>query len=375
MITDKDLLDSLFNKAKFGLIISNESGQILKVNIKAKELFGYSDEEFRELSFEKILMGKFQNSKKFDKEQILKIDKKVDSNESVEFDALKKDGTKFQVEITESQIKNDEGNFSLTTINDISEIRRRRDFVNNLNNELLEYTSILETSNKDLEQFAYIVSHDLQEPLRKITAFAALLKAGNPDIDDKSKEYINRMVSASMRMQNLVSDLLMFSSISTKSKPFSLVDLNIVLKEVLSDMEISIQQVGAKVTSENLPSVMADPSQMRQLFQNLISNSCKFKKENQAPLIQISWIEGNEEDVILTFKDNGIGFDEKYQDKIFLIFQRLEGHKYEGSGIGLALCNRIVKRHGGKITANSTIGEGTTFRIMLPKNQQSVKIS
>lgn len=192
-------------------------------------------------------------------------------------------------------------------------------------------------------------------------------------------DYLERMLKAVVRMQNLINDLLTFSRLTTKGLPFSRVNLNQVLKEVLSDLEILIEKNNAKIESLLLPEIEADPTQMRQLFQNIISNAIKFKRPGVSPVIRIHAVNiqktphmtgtPGDEFCELYFEDNGIGFEEKYLDKIFNIFQRLEGQRYEGSGIGLAICKKIATRHGGDITARSKPGEGTTFVVTLSVRQ------
>lgn len=238
--------------------------------------------------------------------------------------------------------------------------------------KLLQYSKELERSNKELEEFAYVSSHDLQEPLRKIQAFGSRIEEMEADhLTPKGKDYLNRMLSASLRMQGLINDLLSFSRVSAKNKTFQSLDLNQVMKDVLSDLEILIQETEAQIIVNILPTIDADPTQMRQLFQNLISNAIKFSGD-QSPLITVeateSIADGKEIYAELSFTDNGIGFEEKYLDRIFQIFQRLDGRKFEGSGIGLAICRRIANKHGGTITAKSTPGNGATFFVTLKKS-------
>ena len=242
--------------------------------------------------------------------------------------------------------------------------------------KLRTYAEKLERSNRDLQDFAYIASHDLQEPLRKIQAFGDRLKAKyNDALGDTGRDYLARMFDAAARMQTLINDLLSFSRVTTKAQPFAPVDLDKILREVLSDLEVRIEQTQGKVESAPLGTISADALQMRQLFQNLIGNALKFHKPNEAPVIRIQSqrTQGDEEPQIeITFVDNGIGFDQKYADRIFVIFQRLHGRsQYEGTGVGLAVCKKIAERHGGTITAESKEGAGATFRVVLPINHSN----
>ena len=185
-------------------------------------------------------------------------------------------------------------------------------------------------------------------------------------LPEEGLDYLSRMLVSAGRMRKLIDDLLAYSRVATQAKPFVPTSLGEVLAEVLSDLELSIEQVGGKVDLGALPTIDADPSQMRQLFQNLLGNALKFHKKNEPPVVKIGANTGNGLCTILV-EDNGIGFDEKYLDKIFTIFQRLHGRQeYEGTGVGLAVCRRIVERHGGSITARSKTGEGACFIVSLP---------
>ncbi|MCP4583155.1 MAG: HAMP domain-containing protein [candidate division Zixibacteria bacterium] len=248
--------------------------------------------------------------------------------------------------------------------------------------ELRLFTARLERSNRELEDFAFVASHDLQEPLRKVQAFGDRLKAVCADeLSEKGLTYLERMQSAAGRMQTLIKDLLTFSRVSSKAQPFVVLDLNKIAREVLSDMEVSIERQGGRVELSELQEIEADPLQMRQLLQNLIGNGLKFHKENEPPVVKVhSEIirerrggHGQGKNLChLVVEDNGIGFDEKYCDRIFTVFQRLHGRsEYEGTGLGLAVCRKIVERHSGTITAKSVPGEGSKFLITMPLKQNN----
>lgn len=245
---------------------------------------------------------------------------------------------------------------------------------------LEQYSAELNRSNKELEQFAYVASHDLQEPLRKIRAFGDRLETKFMDkLGDQGVNYISRMKSAAERMQVLIDDLLGFSRVSKKPSDFEKIDLSIVVRNLLSDIETVIEEKKARVFIEDLPKLHADPSQMRQLFQNLVSNAIKFCPQERTPEIVINSHKVNnfegldfhfdpkKEYIQINVRDNGIGFDEKYLTRIFTIFQRLHGrNEYEGTGIGLAMCRKILDHHKGMIWASSKEGVGSTFHIILP---------
>ena len=239
--------------------------------------------------------------------------------------------------------------------------------------QLSKTAANLKTSNRALQDFAYVASHDLQEPLRKIQAFGDRLQVKYaPELGEQGRDYLRRMQNAAERMQSLIRDLLAYSRITTKTQPFVATDLNIVVEEVLSDLETSIEQTGGQVRSSQLPTIEADPLQMRQLLQNLIGNALKFHQPELAPIITISQDKSYDSESTVTLKvaDNGIGFDEKYLDRIFTPFQRLHGRlEYEGTGMGLAICRKIIERHGGRLTAESSVGQGAAFIISLPRIQ------
>ena len=225
----------------------------------------------------------------------------------------------------------------------------------------------LRISNRELEDFASVASHDLQEPLRKIQAFGGRLQArAQASLDDESLDYLRRMLNAAGRMQRLITDLLEFSRVTTRAQPFSTVDLNVILADVLDDLELTIERNSGQITRDELATLDADPIQMQQLLLNLIGNALKFHRPQVPPKVAIS-AERSETVCRIRVGDNGIGFDEKYLDRIFNVFQRLHGRgEYEGTGIGLALCRKIAERHGGSITARSTPGVGSTFIVTLP---------
>jgi PAS domain S-box-containing protein len=229
----------------------------------------------------------------------------------------------------------------------------------------------LEQSNRELEDFAHIASHDLQEPLRKIQAFGELLDSKHAAaLPPQARDYIERMRSAAKRMQVLINDLLAFSRVATKAQPFVPVNLETVAREVAHDLELRTHEAGGHIDIGELPTIDADPLQMRQLLQNLAGNALKFQRDDVPPVVTIGGVV-DDGACRITVADNGIGFDEKYAERIFTMFERLHGRgKYEGTGIGLAICRRIAERHGGTIVAHSTPGEGSTFVVTLPVKQR-----
>lgn len=234
----------------------------------------------------------------------------------------------------------------------------------------------LENSNSELQNFAYVASHDLQEPLRKIEAFSdRLITKFNADLPDDGQLYLDRIQNAAGRMRQLINDLLSFSRVASNAKPFQKVDLNQVVASVVDDIQMRLEETNATVNFGDLPTVDADETQMRQLFQNLISNSLKFGRVDVAPIVTITTQtinrvghDGRDAEFLqLQLSDNGIGFDNRFKDQIFAIFQRLHGRmEYEGTGIGLATCRKIVDRHNGTISADGVENVGAIFSIELP---------
>jgi PAS domain S-box-containing protein len=294
-----------------------------------------------------------------------------------EYRMIRKDGTECWVMCRGSAVRDSQGTpyrmaGSMTDISD----RKAADRM------LARQTEELARSNQELEQFAYIASHDLQEPLRKIEAFGDRLKRKyDKALDEQGHDYLGRMQNAAGRMRTLIQDLLSFSRVTTQSRGFSSLSLSTLLQDVLGDLEVRIQETHAQVTVGPMPTLEADALQMRQLFQNLIGNALKFQRPDVTPTVRIqcemeSAVESQQVQSLcrITVSDNGIGFDEKYLDRIFKVFQRLHGrNEYEGTGIGLAVCTKIAERHGGQLTAVSVPGQGATFIVSLPLQQPKIE--
>jgi light-regulated signal transduction histidine kinase (bacteriophytochrome) len=276
---------------------------------------------------------------------------------------LRADGVEFPIEASISQVEVAGQQHFTVILRDVTERRRMED-------QLRDLITRLERNNRELQDFAYVASHDLQEPLRKIQAFGDRLKVQSAAaLDEKGLDYLGRMQAAAGRMQTLINDLLTFSRVTTKAQPFARTDLAQVTRDVLADLEVLLEKSGGQVTVGELPVVDADPTQMRQVLQNLIGNALKFHRPDAPPRVQVSAvIDGEVCQVVVA--DNGIGFDEKYLDRIFTPFQRLHGRGvYEGTGIGLAVVRKIVERHGGAVTARSAPGSGANFIVTLPVRQ------
>jgi PAS domain S-box-containing protein len=288
---------------------------------------------------------------------------------------IRKDGSRFPVEYVRTRMEeNGRQTGAVVIFKDISD-RKRAELT------IAQKVAELGRSNAELEQFAFVASHDLQEPLRKIQSFGDRLKVKcNGSLGPDALNYLERMQNASARMRTLIDDLLAFSRVIRDSKPFEQVDLGKVAREVLVDLEVLLEKTGGKVEVGELPTIEADSMQMRQLLLNLIGNALKFQAPGSKPLVKLSCKEvvtdSGESRCELSVQDNGIGFDEEYAEKIFAVFQRLHGRgEYEGTGVGLAICRRITDRHQGTVIARSKPGEGATFVINLPIHQPKQKVA
>ena len=371
------LINSIINTAVDGIITISDRGIIEMFNPAASRLFGYLPMEVIGRNVKMLMPDPDRTLHDQYLENYLSTGHKKIIGIGREVTAMRKDGSTFPIILGVSEVKLPHRTIFTGLIHDISDQKMAEE-------QLRRYAAELERSNSELQDFAYVSSHDLQEPLRKIQSFGdRVLTKEYDNLSEDGKDYVTRMLNAASRMQKLINDLLSFSRLTTKAKPFVQVDLNDVLKGVLSDLEISIEKTGTRIIAEQLPVIEAEPTQMRQLFQNLISNAIKFRKENEKPVIKIyskniqrqAHLTGTpgDEKTEIYFEDNGIGFNEKYLDKIFAIFQRLEGQKYEGSGIGLAICRKIAIRHGGNVSAYSEPGKGSTFVVTLAVQQPREK--
>jgi signal transduction histidine kinase len=237
---------------------------------------------------------------------------------------------------------------------------------------LKEYSAELARSNADLQQFAYVASHDLQEPLRAVSSFSQLLaRRYRGELDSDADDFIAFIVGGATRMQTLINDLLTFSRIGTRGNPFARVECENILQAAKENLTVAIAESGAVITHDPLPALVADQTQLMQLFQNLFGNAIKFRRPEEAPRIHVS-CQRQDGAWRLSVRDNGIGIDPQYFDRIFIIFQRLHGReKYAGTGMGLAICKRIVERHGGRIWVESEPGKGSTFHFVIPDERRN----
>ncbi|MCF2495032.1 sensor histidine kinase [Dyadobacter chenhuakuii] len=296
---------------------------------------------------------------------------------------ISRGGAQVPCQLSVTMLQLDEGPALSIILTDLSFQKEIQQLLKQNNLRLAEINTELETSNHDLQQFASVASHDLQEPLRKILIFSTMLR--NKLVNELTEEnitYLDKIIASSQRMRNMITDILSYSRLSTNLNNYSLTSLNEVVNEVLEDYEILILERNAEVIVDQLPDIEVNRGQIKQVFQNLISNSIKFSKPGLAPVIRISGgvhedAEGTLKDAstaatcYITVSDNGIGFDELYNEKIFSLFERLNNKdKYEGSGIGLAITKKIIDKHNGSIAVSSKEGEGAIFELTLPVNQR-----
>ncbi|MFZ0931199.1 MAG: ATP-binding protein [Syntrophobacteraceae bacterium] len=349
----------LYDFAPVGYLTISEEGRVVKTNLTAAKQLGIE---------RSTLIGKPLNlyaAENYREELHLHLRKifKTKQPHTCEIRLNGRSRTTRYVQLDSTYLMDSDGQgLTLTTMTDISDLKQAEE-------NLKVSAGRLEHSNQELEQFAFIASHDLQEPLRKIQTFGNMIGNKCSDkLNEQEKDYFTRMQNAAKRMQQLIHDLLKYSRVGASSEPLDTVNLREAVSEVISDLELRITRLGANVEVSELPAVKGIKSQIHQLFQNLIANSLKFHGDDQ-PHIKI-YSRRTDHDYLIFVEDNGIGFDEVFLDRIFAPFQRLHGKSaYEGTGMGLAICRKIVERHEGSITAKSKPGKGSTFIIRLPAKQ------
>jgi PAS domain S-box-containing protein len=352
-------LASIVEYSSDAIISKTTEGYVTSWNRQAEILFGYTEKEMlgRHISL------LFPEGHEDEEDKILAQIKGDHALLNYETERRRKDGKIISISATISPIKDPSGK-----IIGVSKIARDITDKKAAEAKLLAYTAALEQKNEETEQFAYIASHDLQEPLRTITNYIGLFDKGyKGKLDEKADVYIGFINSASKRMQVLITDLLEYTRIEN-DKSQQQIDCNALLSEIIKDMQIVIEETHAKIKVDSLPLVMGQYSRLKSLFQNLISNAIKFRKPDEPPQVDIR-VKDRRTEWLFEIKDNGIGIEKNYYDKIFKIFQRLHSRKeYQGTGIGLAHCKKIVDLRGGQIWVESEFGKGSSFFFTLPKN-------
>ncbi len=370
----------LFETAQDGiLILDAETGQVVDANPFMKELLGYSQEEFLGRKLWEIgpFKGEDASRSAFAELQV---------NDRLHYEGLPleaKDGRRVEVEFISNAYLVDATRFIQCNIRDITERTRVNQALETANkemafqieekgkraDELVMINAELARSNAELEQFAYVATHDLQEPLRAVASCVQLLqKRYEGGLDGQAHEFIAHAVDGTKRMQTLINDLLAYSRISTHAQVFASTNCEMVLQEALANLMVAIAESGAAVTRDPLPTVSGDATQLTQLFQNLVGNALKFRG-GRPPQIHIGAVR-NDHEWRFSVADNGIGMEPQYFERVFLVFQRLHTRKdYQGTGIGLAICKKVVERHGGRIWAESEPGQGATFCFTIPETK------
>ena len=377
LLKERDLLrtiidnlpDYIYAKDRQGRFLLNNPAHAKSLGTSAKELKGKSDFDF----FPRELAEQFFS----DEQRIIATGDSVINQEQHKPCRDSATGEKTWSLASKVTWRGPNGEIlgTVGVTRDINEFKKTQEALRLSEEKLRRFTAQLEQSNRELQDFAYVASHDLQEPLRKIIVFGERLKEKCGDtFAAEPRDYVERMQKAAARMQTLINDLLTFSRVTTKAHPFVSMSLAEVADGVLDDLESRIEQAKGRVEVGILPVIDADGLQMRQLFQNLIGNALKFHKPGVPPVVKVDgrkfFNEAGLEMCELTVSDNGIGFDEKYLDRIFNVFQRLHSrNEYEGTGMGLAIVRKIALHHGGNVTAKSQPGQGATFILTLPAIQ------
>jgi PAS domain S-box-containing protein len=351
---------NIVETANEGILITNDEAIVSYANNKMTSMLGYTLKEFSgRLIWDFICEGHKPIVK-------LNLEKRRQGlSGSYELELIRKNGSSLWTLINSKPLFNDKVEFmgSMSMLTDITEVKKAEE---NLKLKIEE----LSRSNTELEQFAYVSSHDLQEPLRMISSYLQLLQRRyQGKLDDKADKYIYFAVDGAARMQTLINDLLEFSRVATRAKEPEPTDCEFLFNQVMSDLEIFIKENKATVSHDSLPEVMADNTQLAQVLQNLITNGIKFHSK-EPPKIHFSAKKKTNE-WVFSVHDNGIGIDPQYSEKIFEVFKRLhKKEEYPGTGIGLAICKKIVERHGGRIWVESELGKGSTFYFTLPINSR-----
>ena len=350
-----------FESAPTAMVLADAKGRIVLVNAETEKLFGYSRDELLGELNELLAPEHVRGNQAWSSNDLNNTVPDQHNGADCDRVGLHKDGTEIPVNLKLKTVKTDQGKFVLSAIIDISQ-RKRSEMM------ILEANATLEKSNAELEQFAYVASHDLQEPLRKISSYAQLLKEEcGPELSQDGLDYLSTMIKGAQRLKRLIGDLLSFSRITSRGNPLAVVDAGVCMQTAIDSLELAIRDNDAQVTFDALPKVMADESQLELLFQNLVGNALKYRGE-ASPVIHIGGRDlGDQFEFVV--EDNGIGIEPQFYERIFQIFQRLHNRReYSGTGIGLSLCKRIVERFGGKIWLESSPGAGSSFYFTIQKS-------
>ena len=352
-------LRSYLEAASQGILTVSSDGLIQMVNQRTEEMFGYGRAELVGQPLWILLPERYRSRHISLRAEYFAHPRVRPMSARSDLVGLRRDGTEFPVEIGLSSVETEQGRLALALISDFTERKRAADELSRVNDEL-------RGSNAQLEQFAYVASHDLQEPLRMVSSYLELLERRyRGQLDSQAQEFIHYAVDGATRMKGLIQDLLSFSRAGTTALKSHSFQLRAILQDVLENLQVAIVQSHAEVTADPLPEIVADGGLLALVFQNLIGNAIKFQK-NETPRVHVS-AQRAAAGWIFSVRDNGIGIASQYATRVFRIFERLHSSdQYPGSGVGLAISQRIVERHGGKIWFESALGEGTTFFFSIP---------
>jgi len=354
----------LLEAAPDAMVVVNQGGEIVLLNVQAEKQFGYRRDELLGQKVKNIIPEGFAERLVADALRSVEDALAQQIGTGIELTARRKDGSEFPIELMLSPLKSSEGTLVTAAIRDIA--TRKKAEAN-----LLQKVEELNRSNEELGQFAYIASHDLQEPLRMVASYTQLLsRRYKGKLDSDADEFISFAVDGASRMQRLIQDLLAYSRVGTKGRELLDTSSEEAFQQALINLRGSVQQSGALVTHDPLPAVLADETQLIQLFQNLVGNAIKYQKSG-IPRVHVSAARNGGNKWTFSVQDNGLGIDPLYFERIFGMFQRLhKREEFEGTGIGLAICKKIVERHGGNISVESQPGQGSTFRFLLAGNEK-----